>query len=387
MNRHRASAAAIWTFIAVLTTQFSVVAQSSTNAPFQIVGVQPIFNSAVGSNGYVITWNAAPGLVNYLSYANSADAQWHDLSWYHPGSNTTTITGTDYPPTTVMQRFYRARAEPLPSIVLSLVLDRSGSMQVNGGAQALALAVDYFISMFDDRNDYAAMVSFSSAASVNVPMGQPFTHDIENAVSNLNFGGNTCSDQGLTNGLAQINALNPPGSNTVRVIVFFTDGMANTFNYTFNCGLRNIGLSSGTAPQLFDPVTGNQTGGGCTVPTLLSSINPTTGAVTPNAVSTTACVGMHNEAQNRAERIAWLARSQGITVYCVGMGSPGYPGECSGAFPTLNMDFLKDLANTTDASTYTPNQPIGDVAIAADSHSLTEVFQTIASKVIVQFQP
>src|SRR5271169_6140178 len=99
------------------------------------------------------------------------------------------------------------------------------------------------------------MVSFSSAASVDVSMQRPFRTLIENAADALVFNGFTCSDQGLTNALAQNNSVAiPPGQNVVKVIVFFTDGMANTFNANLNCGSRNI-IYSG--PTLVDPTTGN----------------------------------------------------------------------------------------------------------------------------------
>lgn len=239
------------------------------------------------------------------------------------------MVATDYPPMDVTQRFYYIRGSSPTTVIMSLVLDRSGSMQSNGGSTALPLAVTNFISLFDDANDYVAMVSFSSAASVDVSMRQPFKMDIEAAALTMNFGGYTCSDQGLTNALAQNNTVALPSYIPVlKVIVFFTDGMANTFNYVFNCGPRNIAYSG---PALYDPVTGNLANSGCTVPALLSSINPVTGQLTSNTVDAsgntqTSCVSMHNEAENRAERIAWLARSHGNTIFCIGLGAPGFPG-------------------------------------------------------------
>jgi hypothetical protein len=97
---------------------------------------------------------------------------------------------------------------------------------------------------------------------------------------------------------------------------------------------------------------------------------------------------MHIEAENRAERIAYLARQAGYTIYCVGLGNPSSPGECSGDFPVLNESFLKNIANTSDSSMYTSNlttnQPVGDFAIATDSSQLNEVFNTIASKILLR---
>ena len=43
-----------------------------------------------------------------------------------------------------------------PKLIMSLVLDRSGSMTLNGGAQALPSAVDNFLTYFDNANDQVA---------------------------------------------------------------------------------------------------------------------------------------------------------------------------------------------------------------------------------------
>src|SRR5258705_5857944 len=47
-------------------------------------------------------------------------------------------------------------------VIMSIVLDRSGSMAGNGGDQALPPAVSSFVNHFDDVLDRAAMVSFAS---------------------------------------------------------------------------------------------------------------------------------------------------------------------------------------------------------------------------------
>lgn len=271
------------------------------------------------------------------------------------------------------------------TLIMALVLDRSGSMLNNGGSTALPPAVTNFIALFDDTTDYASQVSFASWASVDVPMTEPFITKIQNAALALSFGSDTCSDEGLTNGMAQI-ALetNVTAQSIVKIMVFFTDGMANSFNYVFNCGTRDIGLPSGTVPALYDITNGNPESTGCTIPALLSSVNPTTGAVTSNKVSSTSCDAMHNEAENRAEWIAYQARQQQYTIYAIGMGNPGATGECGGDFPVVNPAFLEILANTTDSAYYNSSQPVGDFALATDSSQLNEVFQEIASKILLR---
>jgi Flp pilus assembly protein TadG len=268
-----------------------------------------------------------------------------------------------------------------PNLIMSIVLDRSGSMDSNGGGSALPGAVASFIDRFDDAHDRVSMSSFSAGSTVDVTMRQPFRQDVKNAANALVFNGWTASERGLTNGLAQQQGVAVvSGEKVVRVMVFFTDGMANTWYHTFNCGVRDISPDG----DLWDPFTGNHANSGCTVPGRLPSINPVTGQLTANAVDSNDCRDMHIEAQNRAERIAWLARNQGITVYSIGMGNPSAPGECSGAFPVLNQNFLKNVANTPDSDTYVFGQPEGDYAIAADASQLTDVFQQIAEKILAR---
>jgi Flp pilus assembly protein TadG len=262
-------------------------------------------------------------------------------------------------------------------LVLAMVLDRSGSMSSDGGAGALPGAVAGFIGQFDDTVDRSAMASFSCAASTDVTMRQPFKSAIINAANAMPFGGFTCSERGLTNGLAQINSYSvPANANVIKAIVFFTDGVANTFYFNFNCGPRNIEGMDGNR-TLYDPNAGtacNVSSTGCTVPTTITSIDGVT------RVSTTSCQDMHIEAEKRAEAVARLARSQGIFVYSIGLGS-GY-SECG--FPALNPDFLKNVANTTDSQTYDPTQPVGAYAIAANASQMNQVFQEIAGKILLR---
>ncbi len=260
-----------------------------------------------------------------------------------------------------------------PKLVMGLVLDRSGSMANNGGDTALPPAASNFIDLFDDNNDRAAMVSFSSWASTDVTMRRPFISDIKNAANALNFKGWTCSERGLTNALAEVKTVTVlPGENVIKIIVFFSDGMANTFYYSFNCGPRNIAQDSG---DLYDPITGSQSNSGCTIP------NPLTG-IKGGTVDPTSCSAMNTEAQDRAEAVASLARSQGVIIYAMGLGDPSAAGECGGTFPVLNPDFLKNLANTPDAKTYDSTQPVGDYAIAQTAGELDAVFQQIAAKIL-----
>ena len=87
-----------------------------------------------------------------------------------------------------------------PKLIMSLVLDKSGSMNKNGGAQALPPAVDNFLTYFDNVNDQVAMVSFSSIATVNVAIQTNFQSIITAAVNSMPFGGATYAEAGLLSG-------------------------------------------------------------------------------------------------------------------------------------------------------------------------------------------
>jgi hypothetical protein len=326
---------------AILTFFLTAHTSVGSAASFSIRDIQP-----TEDGGFTLTWPTVPGRANQVMYTDSLDAPWEDLlgALLVADSNQFTFSYTDHPPANTAQRFYRIKTTY--RIVLSLVLDRSGSMIANGGAAALPGAASNFIDLF-----------------------------IKSTVNTLVFSGWTCSERGLTNAFAQNASVTPvPGENLIKVIVFFTDGMANTWYYTFNCGPRNI------APDryLYNPITGNPDQSGCTVPATIPSINGG-----PD-VDTFSCVSMNTEAQKRAEAVANFARSQGNFIFTIGMGDPNSPGECAGTFPALNPEFLKNLANTPDSATYNPSQPSGGYVIAANAGELDQAFQSIVQRILSQ---
>jgi len=373
----------------ILGLAVAAVSTGGAQNPFAIQSIQPTTNG-----GIALTWSTLPGRSNQVTSTDSLSDEWQDLpdGSFVAGTNVYTLSYTDYPAADVTQRFYRIKTRTSPaSLVMSLVLDRSGSMATDGGAAMLPTVISSFIDVFDDQLDHASVSSFASGSTVDLAMSQPFKQGVKNAATAIaqlciysethgSADTFTCAERGLTNALAQNDTVTvQPGENVVKVIVFFTDGVANTWYCNFDCGPRDIDYNGNT----HDPTTGaSESCAG--IPHTLPSIDPSTGVITPNAIVYNNCVDMHNEAQRRAERIAWLARSKGIYVFAIGMGSPASPGECSGQFPVLNPVFLKNLANTPDSVTYNPTQPSGCYAIAADPNGLPAVFQEIASKLLSQ---
>ena len=123
-------------------------------------------------------------------------------------------------------------------LIMSLVLDSSGSMNKNGGGNTLPNAVSNFIDFFDDLNDRVAMVTFSSNSKVPVSMRTNFKTPVKQAANGMkgNFNGGTFSQSGLANGQAQNDSVAvTPGDNVVKVAVFFTDGWANMNQDSLKC--------------------------------------------------------------------------------------------------------------------------------------------------------
>jgi Flp pilus assembly protein TadG len=269
-------------------------------------------------------------------------------------------------------------------LVMSIVLDRSGSMNSNGGCVGLPPAVDTFISFFDDNLDRAALVTFASNARLDVPMTRPFRNAIQRAVPrncSSDYTGFTYFDGGLQiAGQQNAGVVVGPGEQVVKVVVFFTDGLANTFQGTFNCPpSRVLNLTSGDAGNsvtLLDPVTGatvcGSTNGGhfscCPNLTTFPSVNGgTRSAVGPNAGS-----DVRAEAKDVARNRARQIRMAGNVVYTIGLGNG------------LDQDFLREIANDPESPMYDPSQPTGEFAFAPTAGDLQRVFQTIARKILVR---
>ena len=261
-----------------------------------------------------------------------------------------------------------------PKLIMSLVLDKSGSMNLNGGAQALPPAVVNFLTYFDNANDQVADVSFASVSSVDVPIKTNFVNPITNAVNRMGFVGATYSQGGLLNGQVQINSVAvAPGANVVKVAVFFTDGWANTVQNNLICPPSTSLNFGGCAPpesaagwcsgvSFMDPVTGNSRScGASSFPSQLTGTNqPLTQA------------NIANDAMYRAVQVANSMRGQNIVIYSIGLGDK------------ISQAFLQQIANDPASSTFNANLPVGQAVFAPTAADLQTVFQTIASEILLR---
>ena len=259
-----------------------------------------------------------------------------------------------------------------PQLIMSLVLDRSGSMNGNGGAAALPTAVNTFLSYFDENVDQLALVTFSTTSTVDVTMRTMWKTLMTTAVNSIPFGGATFSVGGLTDGKTQIDNGVSTGQNVVKVAVFFTDGHANTIQDTLTCGLQNFGgydPPDTTHVGFFNPSNG---GTSCTIPN-----NPPCCGTTFHSQSTNSTVNITEQTvladgEYRSVQMANAMRAEGVTVYAIGLGN------------SINQQFLQEVANDPASPTYNASQPVGEADFAAQASDLNAVFQTVASKILLR---
>jgi Flp pilus assembly protein TadG len=266
-------------------------------------------------------------------------------------------------------------------IVMSLVLERSGPMYFNGGVTALPPAVINFISHFIVGVDHLSEVSFSSIASVDVAITASFESPITDSVERMIFAGATFAQAGLQDGFDQIQKASMPDS--IRIVVFFTDGWANTINDKLNCS--DAGRESSVNFGGCSPL---EVATGWCSPRQMSFWDPETGRVTfcpsvftfpahaaPGGNLAINQVNVSNEATYRTEELAETMRAKGITIYSIGMGD------------RVNRGYLQAIANDPDAASYNPNEPQGVAVFAPGWDQLDQAFQAVASTILTRMSP
>jgi hypothetical protein len=271
-------------------------------------------------------------------------------------------------------------------VIMTLVLDRSGSMNQNAPGTSLPDAVTLFIDQFDNVNDSVSMVSFATDWTIDVSMRTGgFQAAITDAAKNMshNFLGATWSDGALQQAITQEGSLTLP-ANVVHVVVFFTDGNANTIQDTLTC--KSGSLSSGTwnfggydnpsdGVGYFTPNT-NPTYPVCEEPPNSCCSSP--GTFPSHSHGKAMPINFHqvnSDADYRARQVAnnMRAATPPIIVYAIGLQGPG---------GSANKVFLCEIANDPTCSpTFDSTQPAGQMVMASDSTQLNSAFLTIASEI------
>jgi len=290
-----------------------------------------------------------------------------------------------------------AQATRLP-LIMTLVLDRSGSMDptCSGGPGAgctyggtyLPNAVLNFIKDFDPVNDQAAVITFASTWTNDVPMTTSFQTAIPKAITNIVWDGGTCSMCGLTNALLLEQSVGSVAT-SVKAVVFFTDGLANMIEQNLSCpssGAWNFGGYQGGSGQWAgfwhtndavkagnnDPQN-NPTciagGSGC-------CSQSATYRSYDGSLSKFSMDNVIDDATNRCIRIARQMQAAGMYVFCVGLDGGGI------APPTA--DFLQTVANdpsNANPDHYDPSLPAGVAYITGDGKEVNELFQLVAGQI------
>ncbi len=287
-------------------------------------------------------------------------------------------------------------------LIMTVVLDRSGSMSSNGGKAALPPAVIMFVNDFDNSNDEVAMVSFASNAKVDVPINYNFKTPITNAANAMTFTGGTFGPGGLTLAQAQNDSVTIlPGQNVIKVVVYFTDGHANTIQDTFNCPAATLinygGYDTGSSVDAFDPTSATTDWG--TVPTSgghqgqLPYTSVPAYCKSGTGVYLTTFYSQQYKSQKSFNRTnvtadavyralqttsAMRAETVPTYVYAVGLGT------------NIDQAFLQQIANDPASTTYDPSKPVGMAQFVSNCPStqctadLQQVFQTIAARILLR---
>ncbi len=157
-------------------------------------------------------------------------------------TRTVTVTGTVDTPIFFMRMITNATTTTISAsgkasrrdVNVILVLDRSGSMNTDGGCAAMVNAAKGFVDLFANQRDRLAMVTYgisyalSYAPSMNFKTSSP---SLPNVIDTISCSGGTGSAQALFKGYEQIQQINEPGA--LNVIIFFTDGIPNTVTADF----------------------------------------------------------------------------------------------------------------------------------------------------------
>jgi hypothetical protein len=239
----------------------------------------------------------------------------------------------------------------------------------NGGAVALPPAAGTFIDFFDDVNDSVALASFADYASLDVSMRHGFKAPVHSRLKTMGFGGWTYSHGGIDIGNRQIATVPAtPGDGTARVLVFFTDGQANSFLDNVNCLGTPISL-------VLVPGSGRS-----------DFRNPANGAAVTCNAGTTATffsrkyqqyrtrntANVTEEGLYRAEQSALATRQAGTVIYAIGLGN------------AIDKNTLRASANDPSSPTFDPRQPQGEAVFAPTAADLSEVFDQIAAKILLR---
>ncbi len=148
-----------------------------------------------------------------------------------------------------------------------MVLDRSGSMNGNGGCPAMKAAAVSFAQRFANYRDRVGMVSFSSDYRIDLALQstpgdfQSTTTGIPAKANAIICNGATATGMAFWQGYEQLKLINEPGA--LNVILLMTDGQPNTIPFDFSTTIDAWGYTAirknlaAPAPQKYTTSSGS----------------------------------------------------------------------------------------------------------------------------------
>lgn len=304
---------------------------------------------------------------------------------------------------------------------MALVIDTSGSLA--SSATAVRSSAKSFLNKFNVTQDRVGLIHFAYGAEIDDPIrtgGRGF--DRNAMLLNIDkyvFSGSTASMEGMWNARNQLNGITDINRSSLRVIVFFSDGVPNAFgsyldfNVPADCTTSGV-IDTGTSGLFqLDNSIGKSISAGCqlerygkvwnNVKALPAWYNGHNDPKNPNdpakrefpivtdlprtvtADLTSDAMVLKNidrAARNLPEAVAAKARDEGIFVFTLGMGSD--LKKKSGVDNEVGESFLKCMANVADgpARCYDPKKPVGMYCYAATEADLTPCFSRLASAIL-----
>ncbi|GGX97644.1 VWA domain-containing protein [Massilia dura] len=298
---------------------------------------------------------------------------------------------------------------------MALVVDRSGSLAVDGSAPTVQKSAISFLNKFNVTQDRVGLISFAAGASIDRAIStdtRGFNRAaMVSAIGSYDFEGGTSSVEGLWNAREQLNLIPLAKRSAMRVIVFFSDGQPTglgTYQAHANPGLcTKAGSIQSTGSGLWSLTETNseisdyycklRNNPAKTLSAWYNAHNPGNElakrefrlagggprTVTDDIGSTDMLKkNINAAAYNLAEAVAAKAREEKIFVFTLGLGaslkdSSGYNGE-------NNEAFLKCMANVPEGPSrcYKPAQPVGMYCYAATDADLTPCFSKLASAIL-----
>lgn len=304
---------------------------------------------------------------------------------------------------------------------MALVVDTSGSLASSSkGVRASATS---FLNKFNVTQDRVGLMHFAYGAEVDNPIrtsGRGF--DRASMLANIDkyvFSGSTASVEGMWNARDQLNKIAVINRSSLRVIVFFSDGVPNAlgaflpFNTPGDCGSAGVFDSSTNGLYELNVTTGKLISDGCRFHPAGKAVNnvaklpdwynahndpanPNDPAkrefaiVTASPREVTSDLGsdamevrnIDRAARNLPEAVAAKARDEGIYVFTLGMGSD--LKKKTGADNEVGENILKCMANVADGPSrcYDASKPVGMYCYAATEADLTPCFSRLASAIL-----